>query len=62
MPNQALISIAKTLGKDINVLEDLWTQAKKIAKEEYNTEDNYQIIMGIFKKSLGTTAIQKIGW
>jgi hypothetical protein len=62
MPHPLLDKVAKVTGLDRDELEKRWEDAKKIAKEEYDTEDNWEIITGIFKHSLGKENNDKLEW
>jgi len=52
MPIDVIKSFSKKTGKSVNELEKLWKKAKAIAKEEGH-EEEYDYIMGIFKKMIG---------
>lgn len=61
MPNATVIKVSKICNKSIEDVEELFTQAEKLA-EEQGKKGNYSYIMGIFKKSLGKECIEKLGW
>lgn len=61
MPNNIINYVAVKTNRKVKEIEDLWDKAKDIAKEEYDKED-YDIIMGIFKKSLGKDDLEKLNW
>lgn len=41
--------------------EKRWEKAKEIASEQGFTDD-YEYIVGVFKKSLGNKRLKKLGW
>ena len=60
MPSSAVNYVVATTGRPIKEIEDLWDKATTIAKDSGRTD--YSYIMGIFKKSLGHSALKQLGW
>ena len=52
---------SEVCNKPLKDVEELFTQAEKLA-EEQGKKGNYAYIMGIFKKSLGEECVDKLGW
>lgn len=61
MPNGSIIKASEVCNKPLKDVEELFTQAEKLA-EEQGKKGNYSYIMGIFKKSLGKECVDKLGW
>jgi len=59
MPADVVKSLADKSGESIERVEELWTKAQKIVKDEYNiTKENdkfYPLVTGILKKMLKIT-------
>ncbi|MDD5152013.1 MAG: hypothetical protein PHC28_16290 [Flavobacterium sp.] len=62
MPNSIIKKVSDVLDKPVDEIEKLWDKAKEMAKNDYDSANNYEIIMGIFKHSLGKEANMKLGW
>lgn len=61
MPNASIVKASEVCNKPLKDVEELFTQAEKLA-EEQGKKGNYAYIMGIFKKSLGKECVDKLGW
>lgn len=61
MPNASIVKASEVCNKPLKDVEELFTQAEKLA-EEQGKKGNYSYIMGIFKKSLGKECVDKLGW
>lgn len=62
MPNKTIQYVADTLNKSENEIEKIWDEAKTKIETEYDTEDNYALIMTVFKSMLGKENLDKLNW
>jgi predicted ribosomally synthesized peptide with SipW-like signal peptide len=67
MPNNLVNKAVEVCGISKAKAEELWTQAEEIAKKQYKLGNelkgkDYQIVTGIFKKSITNDCSRKLGW
>lgn len=67
MPNKLIDKVVETCNIPREKAEELWSQAEEIAKKQYHlgtslSGKDYAMVTGIFKKSLGKSCCQNLGW
>lgn len=61
MPANVVKSVSSKCGMSKEDAEKIWKDAKKVAADEDQKEE-YDYIMGIFKKMVGKECATKMGW
>src|SRR5574343_763592 len=62
MPNKIISYVANTLNKPIKEIEQLWNNSKVQVERHYDTENNYALIMQVFKTMLSKENLNKLQW
>lgn len=64
MPNPLVQKVSSTCDLNIDQVEELWKKAEDRVTQQYGEKHkfNYALIVGTFKRSLGKSCIDKLGY